>query len=170
MCGFLDGGVFGAEWAGGCATWGHSLARLHTLVTALSVFWQIVERVERKEQRRRAPPPFITSTLQQEANRKLSLTSKDTMRIAQSLYEAGYITYMRTDNPVGPLLAQRSLPMRAPTSATRSHMIGTYLLQTLDRFSLFSLLFRHHLPSRPSHPFCLGRCCQRRRCTRLASS
>lgn len=54
--------------------------------------------VETKPYRRRPAPPFTTSTLQQEASRKLRLNSRDTMRVAQSLYENGYITYMRTDS------------------------------------------------------------------------
>lgn len=57
-----------------------------------------VDEVHEKPVTRRPPPPFITSTLQQEANRKLGLSSKETMRIAQTLYEHGYITYMRTDS------------------------------------------------------------------------
>ncbi|HEX5598085.1 MAG TPA: type I DNA topoisomerase [Micromonosporaceae bacterium] len=57
-----------------------------------------VTRVEEKPYRRRPYPPFITSTLQQEAARKLRLSSQQTMRIAQRLYENGYITYMRTDS------------------------------------------------------------------------
>ncbi len=57
-----------------------------------------VRSVERRPYRRRPSPPFITSTFQQEAGRKLRLSSSMAMRAAQSLYEAGYITYMRTDS------------------------------------------------------------------------
>ncbi len=57
-----------------------------------------VRRVEDKPYRRRPPAPFMTSTLQQEASRKLRFTGQRTMRVAQSLYEGGYITYMRTDS------------------------------------------------------------------------
>jgi DNA topoisomerase-1 len=57
-----------------------------------------VRSVERKPYRRRPSPPFITSTFQQEAGRKLRLSASMAMRSAQSLYEAGYITYMRTDS------------------------------------------------------------------------
>ena len=51
-----------------------------------------------KPYRRRPAPPFITSTLQQEAARKLNMSSSVAMRTAQSLYEKGFITYMRTDS------------------------------------------------------------------------
>lgn len=60
--------------------------------------WKVVS-VEEKEKKQRPAPPFITSTLQQEGSRKLRLSAKDTMRIAQKLYESGLITYMRTDSP-----------------------------------------------------------------------
>ncbi|MDP3964240.1 MAG: type I DNA topoisomerase [bacterium] len=59
----------------------------------------VVTGVEEKPQSVRPASPFITSTLQQEANRKLYLSSRQTMRIAQGLYEEGLITYMRTDSP-----------------------------------------------------------------------
>jgi len=59
--------------------------------------WTVTDLEERPVTRKPAPP-FTTSTLQQEANRKLSLSARDTMRTAQNLYEQGYITYMRTDS------------------------------------------------------------------------
>ena len=56
-----------------------------------------IEEVETKPHRRNPWPPFTTSTLQQEAARKLGFSASQTMRVAQHLYEAGAITYMRTD-------------------------------------------------------------------------
>ncbi|MEN9682972.1 MAG: type topoisomerase [Pseudomonadota bacterium] len=56
-----------------------------------------VEEVDTRPQRRNPYPPFTTSTLQQEAARKLGFSASHTMRVAQTLYEAGAITYMRTD-------------------------------------------------------------------------
>jgi DNA topoisomerase-1 len=53
--------------------------------------------VEKKQRKRQPSPPFTTSTLQQEASRKLGFTAQRTMRTAQQLYENGLITYMRTD-------------------------------------------------------------------------
>jgi len=66
----------------------------------------IVAKIEKKQRKRHPSPPFITSTLQQEAARKLGFTTKRTMMVAQQLYEgiemggeiAGLITYMRTDS------------------------------------------------------------------------
>lgn len=57
-----------------------------------------VEDIKVTEKRRMPPPPFTTSSMQQDAGRKLGFTVKKTMMIAQKLYEAGYITYMRTDS------------------------------------------------------------------------
>ncbi len=58
-----------------------------------------VQSVEEKQFTQKPSIPFITSSLQQEANRKLGMSARDAMRTAQSLYEQGFITYMRTDSP-----------------------------------------------------------------------
>ena len=68
------------------------------LVTGLRGASLSVASVEEKPYTRRPYPPFMTSTLQQEAGRKLRFSSERTMSIAQRLYENGYITYMRTDS------------------------------------------------------------------------
>ncbi|QDQ40461.1 type I DNA topoisomerase [Legionella geestiana] len=75
-------------------------------LTALAGGELIVEAVEKKQRKRRPSPPFITSTLQQEAARKLGFTARKTMSVAQQLYEGidigtgtvGLVTYMRTDS------------------------------------------------------------------------
>jgi DNA topoisomerase I len=68
------------------------------LVRALDGVQPTVRSVENKPYRRRPAAPFTTSTLQQEAGRKLRMSARQAMRTAQSLYENGYITYMRTDS------------------------------------------------------------------------
>ncbi len=62
-----------------------------------TINWEVLS-VEEKPTKRKPVPPFTTSTLQQESNRKLRLSARETMRCAQGLYERGLITYMRTDS------------------------------------------------------------------------
>jgi len=69
-----------------------------SLATGLRGAQLTVGSVEEKPYTRRPYPPFMTSTLQQEAGRKLRFSAERTMSIAQRLYENGYITYMRTDS------------------------------------------------------------------------
>ncbi len=104
--------------------------------------WHVM-KVKKGERKRNAPPPFTTSTLQQEASRKLGFTAKRTMSVAQQLYEGvdlnndegtvGLITYMRTDSTNVAVAAQQEareyvtgkygseyLPSEAPLYKTRS--------------------------------------------------
>ncbi len=87
--------------------------RATALVTDLTDREATVSSVESKPYRRRPAPPFMTSTLQQEAGRKLRMSSAQAMRAAQSLYEAGFITYMRTDSTT---LSDTALRRRDPRS------------------------------------------------------
>ncbi len=68
------------------------------IVKAVESAKLIVASVEKKTATRQPPPPFTTSTLQQDANRRLGASAKMTMMLAQKLYELGHITYMRTDS------------------------------------------------------------------------
>ncbi|MBU6268234.1 MAG: type I DNA topoisomerase [Sphingomonadales bacterium] len=87
-----------------------------------------VEDFETKPQRRNPAPPFTTSTLQQEAARKFGFAAAHTMRLAQTLYEAGAITYMRTDGV-----------QMDPSAITAARAL------IADRFS------GHFLPEKPRH-------------------
>ena len=74
--------------------------RARALAPALEAASFAVRSVEEKPYRSGPKAPFMTSTLQQEGGRKLRLSASQVMRVAQGLYERGYITYMRTDNVV----------------------------------------------------------------------
>ncbi|MEX2625941.1 MAG: type I DNA topoisomerase [Ilumatobacteraceae bacterium] len=75
-------------------------ARARALADGLSDADLTVRTVEEKPYRSSPKAPFMTSTLQQDAGRRLRLSASQVMRVAQGLYERGYITYMRTDNVV----------------------------------------------------------------------
>ncbi len=84
-----------------------------TLAAALQGGTATVTSVEEKPYTRRPYPPFMTSTLQQEAGRKLGFNSERTMRTAQRLYENGFITYMRTDSTTLSSAAQQAARAQA---------------------------------------------------------
>ena len=89
-----------------------------------------VAKVEAKPLKRNPPPPFITSTLQQEASRKLGFNAKRTMGAAQKLYEEGRITYMRTD---GVNMAEEAYT--AARGMIQSNYGANYLPEKTRRYS-----------------------------------
>ncbi|MGB0114314.1 MAG: type I DNA topoisomerase [Ilumatobacteraceae bacterium] len=89
-----------------------------------------VRSVEEKPYRSAPKAPFMTSTLQQEGGRKLRLSSSQVMRVAQGLYERGYITYMRTDNVV---LSDEA--MQATRAAVTSEYGANYLNAAPKQYS-----------------------------------
>jgi DNA topoisomerase-1 len=90
----------------------------------------IVSNIAVKQVTRNPSPPFTTSTLQQEATRKLGFSAKQTMSIAQQLYENGHITYMRTDS-----LNLSSTAMAQARDVIRSEFGGQYALDKPRHFS-----------------------------------
>ncbi|MCU1359561.1 MAG: topA, partial [Ilumatobacteraceae bacterium] len=98
-------------------------ARARAVADALQSADFTVRSVEEKPYRSSPKAPFMTSTLQQEGGRKLRLSASQVMRLAQGLYERGYITYMRTDNVV---LSDEAL------AAVRTEVGKTYGTQFLS--------------------------------------
>ena len=97
-------------------------AAAQTALDAVKLGGYSVASVEAKPVKRNPPPPFITSTLQQDASRRLGFSAKRTMQAAQKLYEEGRITYMRTD---GVNMAEEAY------HAAREHIQGDYGAQYL---------------------------------------
>lgn len=117
----------------------------------------LVQKISESPYQTSPYPPFITSTLQQEGSRKLGLSAKQTMRVAQSLYENGYITYMRTDS-----FHLSEQAMRAARDAAREFG-EEFLVNTPKQFATKSKLAQEaHEAIRPAgatfrHPSDVGR-------------
>ncbi|MDP1706567.1 MAG: type I DNA topoisomerase [bacterium] len=107
-----------------------------------------IKSIENRKLKRNPLPPFITSTLQQAAFQKLRLSAKQTMRLAQGLYEKGFITYMRTDSTN---LSQESL--KNAQEWIKKNLPKEYLL---PEFRIFKTKSRNaqeaHEAIRPSQP------------------
>lgn len=89
-----------------------------------------VTEVKRRDRQRKPYPPFITSTLQQDASHKLGFSAKKTMMLAQQLYEAGRITYMRTDSTRVSSLAQAEA-----IEWVKEHLGADYLPPAVPQYS-----------------------------------
>jgi DNA topoisomerase I len=104
--------------------------RARALAGTLAESSWLVDSVESKVSKRSPAAPFITSTLQQEASRKLRLSARDTMRTAQRLYEQGHITYMRTDSTN---LSEEAVT--ASRTAIESRYGGTFLSDGVRQYA-----------------------------------
>lgn len=105
-------------------------AAAQSALDAVKIGGYSVASVEAKPVKRNPPPPFITSTLQQDASRKLGFSAKRTMQAAQKLYEEGRITYMRTD---GVNMAEEAY--HAAREHVQSHYGAQYLPEKPRRYS-----------------------------------
>jgi len=91
--------------------------------------WKVTS-VDIKDQKRSPAAPFITSTLQQEANRKFGMSARDTMSTAQKLYENGLITYMRTDS-----VSLSGQAVNAARNAVKEQYGDEYLFERVRKYS-----------------------------------
>jgi DNA topoisomerase I len=124
-------------------------ARAVALADGLADATFTVRSVEEKPYRSSPKAPFMTSTLQQEGGRKLRLSSSQVMRVAQGLYERGFITYMRTDNVV---LSDEA--MRATRAAVTSEYGANYLSSAPKQYSSkVKNAQEAHEAIRPTTPF-----------------
>ena len=105
-------------------------AQASAIAQALEFATFTVTSMETKPYRRRPVPPFTTSTLQQTAGNRLGMSSRQTMRAAQGLYENGYITYMRTDSVT---LSQEAIA--AAREAVVKHFGENYLSDTPKQYA-----------------------------------
>ena len=105
-------------------------AQASAIAQALEFATFTVASMETKPYRRRPVPPFTTSTLQQTAGNRLGMSSRQTMRAAQGLYENGYITYMRTDSVT---LSQEAIA--AAREAVVKHFGENYLSEAPKQYA-----------------------------------
>ena len=114
-----------------------------------------VRNVETKERHRNPPAPFTTSTLQQAASSHLKISPDKTMSVAQALYEAGHITYMRTDSPAVSTEAAQSA-----ADLIQAQYGDVYLPETRPTYRASSDAQEAHLPFVTENQTCQMTACQ----------
>jgi DNA topoisomerase-1 len=138
----------------------HEADAQRVIQTLSAAPFQVTDVIKRPRTRR-PQPPFITSSLQRAASTRLRFSPRQTMRVAQQLYESGYITYMRTDSPT--LSAQATTAARAAVRAeVPTGREADYLPESPRRYSAGSARAQEaHEAIRPAgesfrHPTDLG--------------